>query len=356
MTECSKEQGDEGMKVMLKKLTAVFALLCLVLTSGCQHGGKEVVNNDRKDDILIGMSFDSFIIERWQRDRDVFVSTANDLGAVVNVQNAHGDLDEQIAQIDYFIQKKVDAIVVVAIDCYGLSDAVKRAKDAGIYVISYDRLVMNGDVDLYISFDNEMVGQMMAESLVESLPKGSNVISICGPKADQNVAQVGKGFDAVINNSTLNVVKQEYAEGWLAEAAYDFVNREINAGTVFSGVHCGNDNLATQAVKALSERRMAGTVCVVGQDAELAACQRIVEGTQTMTVYKPVEKLAKQAAEDTIKIIKGESLNATDTIFDGTSEVPYVKLSPIKVTKSNMDQVIIDGGFHRREEVYLNIS
>ncbi len=340
----------------LKSIATVLLAVLLLLT-GCAGGESGQTNVDTGDnEILIGVSFDSFLIERWQRDRDVFVSTANELGATVNVQNANGDIDEQISQIDYFIQKKVDAIVIVAIDCYALSDVVARAREAGIYVVAYDRLVMNADVDLYISFDNERVGELMAEALVASTPADSNIISICGSQTDQNVSEVKKGFDRVMAKSTLHVARLDYADGWLAETAYGFVNDAIEDGIIFGGVHCGNDDLASQAVIALSEHRLAGKVSLVGQDAELAACQRIVEGTQTMTVYKPVDKLARQAAECTVLLIKGNMPITEFTINNGAIDVPFVKLEPIMVTRENIDEIIIDGGFHRREEVYLNVS
>ena len=340
----------------------LFALLCACvccgsLLTGCakrsQQQSDAVSGEDRP---LIGLSLDSFLIERWQRDRDVFVSTASELGAEVNVQIANGDPKEQISQIEYFIQKGVDAIVVVAVDCYGLADIVQKAHDAGICVVSYDRLVMNANTDLYISFDNEMVGTMMAETLVANLPSGGNIISIAGSPADQNVAQAQKGFDAVIERSDLNVIVQEYAPNWLAETAYNVVNKAIADGLTFQGVRCGNDDLASQAFLALSEHRLASDVCLVGQDADLAACQRIVEGTQQMTVYKPVEKLAKEAAELVIQLISGKEIKVSTTINDGTYEVPYEKLSPVMVTRDNIDEVIIDGGFHRREQVYLNLD
>ena len=176
---------------MKKKIASLLlaALLLITALGGCsskdpaaEHDG----GGEKKP--LIGMSFDSFLIERWQRDRDIFVSTASELGAEVNVQIANGSTSEQISQIEYFISKGVDAIVVVAVDCYGLSDIVKKAHDAGVLVISYDRLIMNANSDLYISFDNEMVGTMMAEALVANLPAGSNIVSICGSPTDQNVA------------------------------------------------------------------------------------------------------------------------------------------------------------------------
>lgn len=340
-----------------RALALMTAFAIMLFSLGCTdshlEANKEPVGEDKP---LIGMSLDSFLIERWQRDRDVFVSTASELGAEVNVQIANGDPDEQVSQIEYFIQKNVDAIVVVAVDCYGLADIVKKAHDAGIYVIAYDRLVMNANVDLYISFDNEMVGTMMAEALVDSIPSGSNILSIAGSPADQNVAQAQKGFDAVIERSGLNVIVQEYAPNWLAETAYNVVNKAIADGLTFEGVRCGNDDLASQAFLALSEHRLASDVKLVGQDADLAACQRIVEGTQLMTVFKPVEKLAKEAAEFVVRMIQGETIHASTTINNGAYDVPYEKLSPIMVTRENIDSVIIDGGFHRREQVYLNLD
>lgn len=345
-----------------KRIRSLLALLLAFFLLGAQlwgcseHGLQQSSAEHEEKNPLIGISLDSFLIERWQRDRDVFVSTASELGAEVNVQIANGDPKEQISQIEYFIQKGVDAIVVVAVDCYGLADIVQKAQDAGIYVVSYDRLVMNANTDLYISFDNEMVGTMMAEALVANMPSGSNIISIAGSPTDQNVAQAQKGFDSVIGKSDLNVIVAEYAPNWLAETAYNVVNKAIADGLTFDGVRCGNDDLASQAFLALSEHRLASNVCLVGQDADLAACQRIVEGTQLMTVYKPVEKLAKEAAELVIQMIQGKKIEVSTTIFDGKYEVPYEKLSPIMVTRNNIDAVVIEGGFHRREQVYLNMD
>ena len=143
----------------MRSLSVLLALMLSLFSVACGGGYPEAKKEPTGEEKpLIGMSFDSFLIERWQRDRDVFVSTASELGAEVNVQIANGDASEQISQIEYFIKKDVDAIVVVAVDCYGLSDIVQKARDAGIYVISYDRLIMNAKSDLYISFDNEMVG------------------------------------------------------------------------------------------------------------------------------------------------------------------------------------------------------
>ena len=156
----------------MKKKFIWIILLAVVLLVGIlvlsMDGKKEKKTVEKDDKIQIGMSFDSFVIERWQRDRDVFVSTAKELGAEVNVQNANGDIEEQKKHIDYFIEKDVDAIVVICIDSYGLQEQVKKAMDAGIIVVAYDRMITNANTDLYISFDNSMVGSMMGEALVKN--------------------------------------------------------------------------------------------------------------------------------------------------------------------------------------------
>lgn len=342
---------------MKKRCLNLFLILALVLSlAGCDNTKKDTKDTGvTEKKIQIGISFDSFVIERWQRDRDVFVSTVQDLGAEVNVQNANGDVEEQISQIEYLIDKKMDAIVVIAADSEACSEVVQKAEEAGIAVIAYDRLVRSADVDLYISFDNEKVGRFMAETLVKEVPKGGNIITILGPTTDHNVTLVEQGFNDVISDADLNIVYSANAKEWRAEEAFNAVNVALSNNPEIDGIMCGNDNLASEAIRALSENRMAGKVVVTGQDAELVACQRIVEGTQTMTVYKPVDQLAKSAAEYAVKLAKGEDIDVSETVNDGVHDVPYVKLEPIAVNKDNIYEVIIKGGFQREEDVYLNI-
>ena len=337
----------------------IFALCILAvwLLSGC--GAAEVrteeENTEKEEKIQIGMSFDSFVIERWQRDRDVFVSTAKEMGAEVNVQNANGNIEEQIAQIEYFIEKEMDVIVIVCIDSNSLSEVVSKAKNAGIKVIAYDRLIKNADVDLYISFDNEMVGTMMGEGIVSSGNRVRSVLMLCGPLTDNNVSMIVQGFEKVMKQHNIKIIDRMHAEGWKAElsAAYIYDHaKEVNEA---DAIMCGNDDIATAVVRALAERRLAGKLGVVGQDADLAACQRIVQGTQIMTVYKPVEKLAQKAAECAIALAKGEAVPAEDTLDNGVFKVPYMALEPISVYKENMDNVIIKSGFHLKEDVYISV-
>ena len=344
----------------MKKRIATYILALLVLALSLTGCGNEVTQNDEhtpapKDGIEIGLSIDSLVIERWQRERDLFVSKATELGAEVNVQNANGEVEEQIKQIEYFIDRGVDVIVVIAIDDEALLDVLGKAKDAGIKIIAYDRLVRNANVDLYMSIDNEKVGELMATYIKKDIGDSGSIIQIKGSPTDYNVQMVQNGFERVLAGTDIKVDYAEYSDNWVAENGFNVTSKYLASGKVPDAIMCGNDNLAAQAIKALIENRLGGEVCVVGQDADLEACQRIVEGTQYMTVYKPVEKLARTAAEKAVAMAKGEALDIKDTINDGTFDVPYDKLEPIAVTAENMDQVIT-GTYHQRNEIYLNVN
>lgn len=342
---------------MKTKRWLVILLTAIMLLCGCQQTeeSKSVSSEATTKKMQIGMSFDSFVIERWQRDRDVFVSLVKDMGAEVNVQNANGDINEQKKQIEYFIEKGMDAIVIICIDSNTLAETIEKAKNAGIKVIAYDRLIHNADVDLYISFDNYEVGKLMGQALADKGIQNGKVIMLGGNIADDNVPQVETGFKDVMEKNSIEVVDQMHADGWRAELGGEYIYSHLDIVDEIDGIMCGNDNIATMVVHALAENRKADNMLVVGQDADLEACQRIVEGTQTMTVYKPVEKLAARAAECTIALIKGEELSGDDVMSfnDGKYDVPYVKLTPIAVTADNMNEVIINSGFHLKEDVYL---
>lgn len=325
---------------------------------GCSSDVQEVVEilEEEEDVIKIGLCFDSFVIERWERDRDAFVAKCTDeLGAEVNVQCANGDVEVQADQIEYLIGEGVDVLVIVAVESEGISDAVTKAKSAGINVIAYDRMVYDANVDLYITFDNEEVGKMMAKCILEYADDDQKILMISGPLEDSNVAVLNSGFLSVIEYSSLEIIGIEYATGWIAEYGYDYVSEYLDNGIEFDVVMCGNDDIASYAIQALSERRLAGEVIVVGQDADLGACQRIVEGTQTMTVYKPIEEMAQLAAEYAVMLANNEPLGATETMNDGSHDVPYVGLEPTAVTIDNME-IIIEDGYHMEDDIYLYVE
>lgn len=341
-------------KALLLPLTAA------LLLTGCGTSVTEsnTESSAASDAIQIGMSFDTFVLERWIRDRDIFVSTASELGAEVNVQNANGDADEQAAQVEYLIEKDIDVLVIVAVDGENekLMSAIRKAQDKNIKVIAYDRSITNANADLHVSFDNKKVGTLMAEAVLSQIPEDGKIAALLGSPADNNVVLVEEGIQEALEKAGQILVYKNYADNWKAEYAYDQMNQYIEEYGDVDAVICGNDGLAAMAFKSLSEHRMLDHVCLVGQDADIDACQRIVEGTQYMTVYKSIEQLAKQTAQYAVKLAKDEPLELPDTFFDGTYDVPFLKLDPVAVTQENIDREIIDSRFHLRSEVYLNVE
>lgn len=334
--------------------------MIMVLVIGCTSKEPEQheKTHQKEEQIQIGMCFDTFVLERWLRDRDVFVSTATELGAQVNVQNANGDSAEQCKQVEYLIEKQVNAIVVVPVDTGDekLTDLLCSAKEAGIVVVSYDRLIQNANIDLYISFDNVQVGTLMAEAVLSQIPEDGKIAAIYGPDTDDNVSKVISGVEEVLNQHNQTLVYQNKAIGWIEEYGFEYTNECLKQVGIVDAIICGNDALAAAAISALAENQLAGEVCIVGQDADIQACQRIVEGYQYMTVYKPIQNLAKQAAQYTVQLIQGEEININEEMNDGTYDVPFCKLEPTAVTKENIDEVIIDSQFHFKDEVYLHVD
>ena len=348
---------------LVKRILALILVLSLLCLTGCGDiSGEESSShqdNSNNDHITIGFSIDSYLIERWQRDTDVFVAKMKELdsSAEINLQNANGDIETQRQQIKYLIEKKVDVLIIVCIDSDSLSDVVSDAKNAGIPVISYDRLIKDADCDLYISFDNEMVGKLMGQALVDAGLPNKKVIMLSGPTEDNNVSLVEAGFKSVMKENGVKIVDVYHTPGWKAEEAATYISDHINELDDVDAIMCGNDNIATMVIRTLSEARLAGKIKIVGQDADLEACQRVVEGTQVMTVYKPVEKLAQAAAENAYALAtRGELASSTDAMSNGSYDIQYCYLSPIAVTADNMDETVIDSGFHGHDEVYLNVT
>lgn len=307
--------------------------------------------------IKIGFSLGTLKEERWIRDRDILMAKARELGADIIVQNANNDDQDQIKQVRYLLEQDIDVLIIVPNDLYKAANAVELAKRQGIPVISYDRLVMNSNVDLYITFDNVMVGELMAKRITKDMETG-NLLIINGAKTDNNTKMIKQGYDKVLNplvaGGKVNIIAEEWAADWLKEHAFAVVDGLLQGGTRIDAVIAGNDSLAEGVIEALSEHRMAGKVTVIGQDADLTACQRIVEGTQLMTIYKPIEKLAEAAVLMSVKLVNDEPLNVEQYINNGTYDVKYYVLDPIAVDKGNIDETVIRDGFHLKDEVYRN--
>ena len=307
-------------------------------------------------DLTIGMSIDDLRLERWQKDRDIFVKKAENLGAKVFVQSANGDASAQISQIENMINRNVDVLVMIPFNAEVLGNVIAEAKKEGIKVLAYDRLINNADIDFYVSFDNEKVGELQAKSVVEAKPEG-NYFLMGGSPVDNNAKLFRKGqmkvLQPLIDSGKIKVVGDQWVDSWLAEKALQIMENALTANkNNIDAVVASNDATAGGAIQALSAQGLSGKVAISGQDADLAAIKRIVDGTQTMTVYKPITKLADKAAEIAVTLGKNEKPTSNAELNNGLKNVPSYLLDPIAVNKDNIDDTIIKDGFHTKDAIY----
>lgn len=309
--------------------------------------------------IKIGFAMDTLKEERWQRDRDMFVAKAKELGADVLVQAANGNASMQISQAENLLTQNVDVLVVVPSNAVTAAAIVDKAHKAGKKVLSYDRLIKNADVDLYISFDNEEVGRMQAKYLTERAPKG-NYVLIGGSPTDNNAKMFRDGQMQVlkpfVDKGDIKIVVDQWAKDWQAsEALKHTENALTRAKNNIQAVVASNDGTAGGVIAALSQQKLAGKVLVSGMDADLAACQRVAEGTQSMTIYKPIPAIANKAAEIAMAMAGGKPVTGDiRKVNNGKKDVDAILLKPIMVDKSNLEATIIKDGFHKKSDVFKN--
>jgi D-xylose transport system substrate-binding protein len=337
-----------------RRIALVVLILACLLTlpqlwaSGDKEGGKK--------GITIGVSMGDLRLERWKRDSDYMVAAAKKLGAEVYTTSADGDERKQISQIENMLTKGVDVLVVVPVSSGVMAPVVEAAHKDKVKVIAYDRIIENCDLDYYITFDMLGVGKLQATYLTGKVPKGRYYL-LCGDKEDNN----GKLFRAgqmmivqpLIDKGDIKVVGDQWAGGWLSENAMKLTENVLTANNnKIDAILAANDSTAFQALK---EQGLAGKIPITGQDCDLSNCQAIVAGWQTMSVYKPLVKLASAAMQLAYDVATGKAIKTNATYPNGKKDVPSINLEIIAVDKDNMMSTIIADGFHKYEDVYKNV-
>ncbi|MDF2984668.1 MAG: periplasmic sugar-binding protein [Eubacterium sp.] len=339
-------------------LLGLAVLAAMIFPAGCASTSQQNVPADKNGKITIGFSMATLQEERWQRDMDILVAKAKAKGADVIVQNSNNNAEDQIKQVKYMLDQNIDILLIVPQDAEKAAEAVDLAKKKGIKVICYDRLIMNANADFYVSFDNTKVGEYMASLMVSTVPKG-NYIIINGAKTDYNSYMYNKGYKNILNkylyDKSVNIVDEIWANDWRPEDSFKCVEKALQSGKTVDAILAANDSLAGAAIEALSEQRMAGKVLVAGHDADISGCQRVAEGTQLMTIYKPIDQLAEKAVDVALGLLKNNYYACNTYISDGENDIPYAKVDPIVVTKDTLVDTVINDGFHRLEDVYLNV-
>jgi D-xylose transport system substrate-binding protein len=341
---------------VLRRMAALFAafVMALIVLKG------QLVQAHDGNKLQIGFSIEDMKGERWQTDLNSFEVRAKQLGTEVISRDAGGDADRQFQQVQDMIKAGIKVLVLMPRDTTKASRMVDAAKSANVKVISYDRLVQNSDVDLFVSFDRLEIGRMQAEYLVEQAPRG-NYVLIAGSPRDEGAKTLHDAQMSVlhpyINRGDIKVIADAYTKDWLPSEAYLFMLKAIDSAQgQIAAVLASNDGLAGGAIQALREHNLAGKVAVSGQDADLAAVICIAEGTQSMTVYKPIVNEATIAAEEAVRLAKGEKAHADGTMSNGKMKVPTIMLKPVVVTKDNIKTTVVKDGFQTLKSINQALS
>lgn len=332
----------------LRPLCVLVALLALFLNG-------QIIHAQEAYKLKIGFSFESMKGERWQIDRDSFEARAKQLGAVMISTDANGDDALQLQQVRAMIKAGIKVLVLFPHDPKIAAQIVDAAKSANVKVISYDRLVPDSDVDLYVSFDRVAIARLQAESLVKIAPKGNYVVIAGSPNDDGAKLLHDEQMKVLwpyVDRGDIKVVADAYNKDWLASEAYLHMLAAIDSSKGdIAAVLASNDGLAMGAIQALREHHLDGKVLVSGQDADLANIICIAQGAQTMTVYKPIAKEAAMAADAAVHLAKGEKTEADETISNGKIKVPTILLKPVVVTKDNIKSTVVKDGFQTLKDI-----
>lgn len=346
------------MKIRPSLLILAFAVFGL---AGC---GKSPATADKpaaKTALLIGLSLADLKEERWQRDRDLFVKKAAELGARVLIQDAGGDPQAQIEQCESLLNQGVKVLVVVPKNADTAARIVTTAHQANVKVLSYDRLIANADTDLYISFDNFKVGKIQAQTVLARASAGKYLL-LGGDPADKNSDMLRKGqmevLGPAIQAGKITIVANPFCDKWLRSEAARHTEDALAKAPDLAAIVASNDGTAGGAIASLKDK--AGKIAVSGQDADLEACRNVAKGLQTVTVYKPIRKIADAAALLAAGLAQGESPETLASkipdavvtkINNGKTDVPTIFLEPIAVTRENLEATVIADGFHSKESI-----
>lgn len=339
---------------------AVFGFLTLLLfisvLSGCAEKEMLTQQTENTKPIVVGVLFADLQTGRWQTDRDLIVSELERLGGSAIVASADMDADRQFTQAKSMILQGVDVLIVVAQDGEKAAEIVNEAHKSGIKVIAYDRLIKNSDLDYYLTFDNIKVGESEARGVVDAMNGKGNIVYIGGSPTDNNAFLVRDGSFKVlqpkIDSGDINVTMDVFIDSWNQRLAYEKMIEYLKTKKTVNGVVVANDGMAAGVIQALEEYGLAGKVPVSGQDAELNACKFILQGKQTVTVYKPIKMLAFEAAKTAMTIANKQEVAATETVNNGKIDVPSILLDVVTVDKQNINDTVIKDGFYTLEDVY----
>ncbi|MEQ8153842.1 MAG: substrate-binding domain-containing protein [Clostridiaceae bacterium] len=314
--------------------------------------GSDFINEVRiRQNLVIGLSLPTQREVRWVRDRETMEKYAAEKGVAIKVTNADTDAAKQDSQVDELVSQGINILILAPVDSTAASATFEKVKKKGIKVIAYDRIIENSDVDLYVSFNNTVVGELQGRYITRNVPQGRYIILTGDPK-DRNSKFYRDGameyIQPLVDKGDIRIVTDKAVENWDPKNAYKIVKDTLDVNSNIDAILAPNDAVAGAAIEALKTKDLAGKVVVTGQDADLAAARRIVQGTQAMTVFKDTRQLGKVAIESAIKLANNEPIEISGVVVDVSS----ILLTPTLVDRQNLNEVLIGSGYLKPEDVY----
>ena len=341
-----------------------FAFLLTACIQAPQNGTNTAQTNravDPNKKIKIGFSMDTVKEERWQRDRAAFEEHCKKMNVDCVITVADNKADKQSNDVENLLTQNIDVLVIAPNNATQAASMVDKAKAQGVPVISYDRLINSDKLDLYISHQVPVIGKKIAEYALQNAPEG-NYVMVYGSSTDNNAVIMKKEQLAVlqsaIDSGKIKIVADNFITDWKPEEALKMAENALtqNSDNIKAFV-VSNDGMAGGVVSALEKKGLAGKILVTGQDAQKDALQRIAEGKQSMTVYKPIIPLASGAVDAAIKLAKKEALTDVKPFMNDAlkKDVPAILLEVTVVNKDNLLTTVIKDGYITFEDVYANV-
>jgi len=308
--------------------------------------------------VKIGLSLPTQREERWVKDKQVMEAEAKKHGIDLRVQVTDNDAAKQVAQCENLISQGIQVLILAPHDASSASVIIDKAAKAGIKVISYDRLVTESPLDYYyLSFDNVKVGELQGEFITKKVAKGSYIV-LAGSPTDNNAKLFREGamkfIKPLADKGDIKIVMDQFVKDWQPSEAQKLCEQALTANqNKVDAVLAPNDGTAGGCIQALAAQGLAGKVPITGQDAELSGAIRIVQGTQSMTIFKDTRELGKKAVSMAHDLASGKAIDTQGkTVNNGKRDVPSVLLTPFTVTKDNLDEMLIKSGYLTKDKVY----
>jgi D-xylose transport system substrate-binding protein len=331
---------------MVQKLLRVLTVLIFVFSIGCKKQSSE---------FKIGFILDNMNEERYAKDKKFFEEKAKSLGANVIFASANSDITTQINKVDNMLALGVKALVIQPVDSNAAAAMVTAAHNEGVPVIAYDRIILHAPLDLFVTQDSFEVGVLQAEAAVKATHGKGNYIILSGAEGHSVAEAITAGALSVLKkHPQIKVVAHQYHPGWSAELALRTTENTLTRmNNKIDAILANNSGMAHGAVQAVTEQKLTGKVFIAGADADLTSIKDIVKGKQTFEVLKDIRPLAETAAIAAVALAKKQII-ATDSAVDNKSAFPVKTIhTPVyPITLENVEEKIIQSGFHNRKDIY----